>query len=423
MIQIGGFLTAQLVNHCVGSALPVALYGLSMSVVITWEIPADDAAAWPALICRIQSLHRVRFPVARCGLIKQRPKGAVKKSGEYPAPWGEGAYWLIVGVLVSQPERCASGTGCRAQLCTDCSAMGYRGDNRPHSGTQQIDTLALRQQHRPGIAGTLCERCPKRSSMIWKVMSMKGNTTWIILLVVALTLSGCARAAPERDAAAHAAEAAQNAANAASQAAAAHPKKTSIEEARTSRSGTSKNPQSDDIPPIPANELRRRILTLLGSLDGREKFEKSRVEAIMQAKLSYDQEWKQSAYGGRVEEGWRYGVTYSQPLPLYPTDLPEIKIWMSAAQDGSDDSVTLCTFDLEKFAQEVAALGYKPSSNWQRPRSDVLYKTSLALSKRSSDRKIVIAVHLYPYPLDLGPDGQQVCVREIRILAGETADG
>ena len=34
MIQIGGFLTAQLVIHCVGSALPVAPYGLTALRVV-----------------------------------------------------------------------------------------------------------------------------------------------------------------------------------------------------------------------------------------------------------------------------------------------------------------------------------------------------------------------------------------------------
>jgi hypothetical protein len=163
-------------------------------------------------------------------------------------------------------------------------------------------------------------------------------------------------------------------------------------------------------PPITAAELRKKILTLIASLQSREDTNQANVEKIMNVALTED-----DGSGGRfsmrgdVQEGWGYWY-YVRKLDDEPDSM--IKFHLYHNQDLVDDILPkTCTLDNESMAQAISALGFK--------RSDKLYRMKgrmwSGFWKEMPQQSIILNVTMDVYRAENGTHDGALCVKEIGI--------
>ena len=146
-------------------------------------------------------------------------------------------------------------------------------------------------------------------------------------------------------------------------------------------------------PAIPAAQLRRQILELLGSFQTLKDLERENVERRMQVALvkrpNMDDGYQ---YFGTTTEGWGYrvGVSRLGRMEDPPTILIDID---EGVEPLTDQQPTYCTLEFESLAQELVAMGYGKSDALSRFKGNDWWNFRLKTSQ--STESIYVMAHLY----------------------------
>jgi hypothetical protein len=169
--------------------------------------------------------------------------------------------------------------------------------------------------------------------------------------------------------------------------------------------------------PIPAAELRKRILTLAKSFQSLEHLEHQHVENTLMLPLKRSADYREGyEYAGKTAEGWQYSVSVAKLGPL--KDPSTIKIGMDYGFDYDNDRPPLyCTLEFEPLAKELVAMGYEQAGGPYRSKGDSTWWFRKPTEPKSTS--VAIGVGLYA----LAGDGVQprTCIQSLRI-GGNKAD-
>ena len=112
-------------------------------------------------------------------------------------------------------------------------------------------------------------------------------------------------------------------------------------------------------PAIPAAQLRRQILELLGSFKTLEDLERGNVEKMLHVHLHRNPRMTEGyKYGASTTEGWNYSISVDKLARL---DQPStILIGLDhGVEPFSGQEPTYCTLEFEPLAKELVAMGYE----------------------------------------------------------------
>ena len=146
-------------------------------------------------------------------------------------------------------------------------------------------------------------------------------------------------------------------------------------------------------PAIPAVQLRRQILELLGSFQTLKDLERENVERRMRVALvkrpNMDEGYQ---YFGTTTEGWGYrvGVSRLGRMEDPPTILIDID---EGVEPLTGQRPTYCTLEFEPLAKELVAMGYGKSDALSRLKGNEWWNFRLKTSQ--SSESIYVMVHLY----------------------------
>jgi hypothetical protein len=165
-------------------------------------------------------------------------------------------------------------------------------------------------------------------------------------------------------------------------------------------------------PAIPAAELKKQILALIGSLQSREDTNQENVEKHLGVKMHVDPEWDLNRmYWGQTSEGWRYWFSVTK---LRKEPASTIAFYFIHGEKPLGDALPkTCTLDFEKMAEEFQARGFKRNSN----------EFFMMSGKRSAGfRKIILpeedlglSVRLFVYSANSNAEASRLCVNSIVI--------
>lgn len=164
-------------------------------------------------------------------------------------------------------------------------------------------------------------------------------------------------------------------------------------------------------PAIPAAQLRRQILALLGSLQTLEDLEHGNVERVLDVKLRSASDMRQGyEYDGITSEGWSYGVLSAK---LGPLDAPSTVLigLHHQSESASGQQPALCTMEFDPLAKELVAMGYEQGTRAHDRGGDMTW----GFGRDSKDGTLGFGVGVIVYTLDA--DGR-TCVGGIRIGGG-----
>ncbi|MBX3710484.1 MAG: hypothetical protein KF800_00760 [Lysobacter sp.] len=174
-------------------------------------------------------------------------------------------------------------------------------------------------------------------------------------------------------------------------------------------------PEHERGPAIPAAQLRRQILALLGSFQALEDLERGNVERRMQVALvkrpSMDDGYQ---YFGATTEGWGYriGVSRLGRMEQPPTILIDLD---EGVEPFSDQQPTYCTLEFESLAKELVAMGYESDSRaYPSGRS-----TAWGFGRRFPERKAGFGIEVLIFDVVLEGGGKSTCIEGFRIGGGE----
>ncbi|MFK3650400.1 hypothetical protein ACI2IY_18485 [Lysobacter enzymogenes] len=142
-------------------------------------------------------------------------------------------------------------------------------------------------------------------------------------------------------------------------------------------------------PPLANEELRARVLKLIGSLKTARDTESAHVAKVLGLPLGPDPEDADGrAVEGRLSDGGRYGVSVYKLYSDGPGKRVEIG-WTPPGWKGdprsSENALTTCSLDFAPFSDDIAALGYSRG------------KTTSSRKERWGFRKDVPANHITFY--------------------------
>lgn len=170
-------------------------------------------------------------------------------------------------------------------------------------------------------------------------------------------------------------------------------------------------------PAIPAAQLRRQILALLGSFEKLEDLEKANVETALNIELIRQLGMEDGyQYFGKTSEGWNYRATIERLGRMQ--DPPTIKIYLNNGIDvRTDQQSTYCTVEFEPLAKEIVAMGYHRTEKMFRLKG----KQWWGFRRVNTDARAVIGAMVYVYrtPDD---DSGHYCVKSIS-FGGDPLDG
>ncbi len=164
-------------------------------------------------------------------------------------------------------------------------------------------------------------------------------------------------------------------------------------------------------PPIPAAQLRRQILDLIGSFQTLQDLERAHVEKTMGIRMLKTPDMREGyGYDGRTTEGWEYGFSVDRLHKM--NEPPTIIIGLSnGLEPWTDQKPTYCTLNFEEIAKELMALGYERGARLRQTAG----KPSWAFYKELPARNLGFGVDAYIYTLEDGSESGVSCVRSFRI--------
>lgn len=177
-------------------------------------------------------------------------------------------------------------------------------------------------------------------------------------------------------------------------------------------------PEKEVGPSIASTLLEERILRFVGGIRSAPDMTRNRLEEVMQVRLEQDSElqgwwW----YTGAADGKWEYTIKVDERSKDDP--LPLITISFSAGDIEGAVRATVCTYELEAFAQSLAAIGYTRHPGWKQPGGHLVFSREQAGTRFSS----TVKVRKYVQQIGTGEDDFQYCVYAISMSAGELLDG
>ncbi len=171
--------------------------------------------------------------------------------------------------------------------------------------------------------------------------------------------------------------------------------------------------QADPVrgPPIPAAQLRKQILDLIGSFQTLQDLERAHVESIMRMSMTRIDGMRDGYYyTATTTEGWLYRTEVARLGPL--SEPPTIIISLSnGVEPWTDQKPTYCTLDFEEIAKALVALGYERGARLRQTAG----KPSWAFYKELPATNLGFGVDVYIYRLEDGSKSGLSCVRSFRI--------
>ncbi len=160
-------------------------------------------------------------------------------------------------------------------------------------------------------------------------------------------------------------------------------------------------------PAIPAAQLRRQILALLGSFETLEDLERDNVEKVLRVPLQRDPGMAEGyGYDGHTIEGWQYGILVAK---LNRLDEPStIGIGLDYDFDYDNDKPpTHCTLAFEPVAKKLVTMGYERGQRARYSGGDWVW--GFGRESVEGNARFGIGVSVYDVTL---PDGvKQVCIK------------
>lgn len=167
-------------------------------------------------------------------------------------------------------------------------------------------------------------------------------------------------------------------------------------------------------PAIPAAQLRRQILALLGSFQKLEDLERDNVERAFGVRFTRRQGVSEGyEYDGITSEGWQYGISTTK---LYGLDGPStIIVGMDYGFDYDNDlPPSYCTLEFEPLAKELVAMGYERDTSISRRAG----KPSWGFGRDSKADNAGFGISIYIYELEAADGTKQTCIKGFRISGG-----
>jgi hypothetical protein len=167
-------------------------------------------------------------------------------------------------------------------------------------------------------------------------------------------------------------------------------------------------------PPIPAAQLRQRILALLGSLHALKDLERKNVERIMRIGLVKRPTMEDGyQYFGTTTEGWGYrvGVSRLGRMEEPPTILIDID---EGVEPWTDQQPTYCTLEFEPLAKELVAMGYEQGARAYNRGGNMTW----GFGRNSGSEKVGFGVGVIVYNVQQGGGPPLSCVKGFDIGGG-----
>lgn len=167
-------------------------------------------------------------------------------------------------------------------------------------------------------------------------------------------------------------------------------------------------------PVIPAEQLRRQILALLGSFQALKDLERENVERAFGVRMNIDPEAEDGyTYLADTTEGWLYRIDISH---FSPKGSPAtVEIILSNGVDYSDFSTnqqpTYCTLEFEPLANELVAMGYERADGPLRFKGEVSWDFDRSVEPKGAK----VAFGVYLYSLRYSDGRERTCVKSFRI--------
>ncbi len=167
-------------------------------------------------------------------------------------------------------------------------------------------------------------------------------------------------------------------------------------------------------PPIPAAELRKRILALVESFQSLDDLERKNIEHALKVRLTRMQGMSEGyEYDGHTSEGWQYGISTAK---LGRLDEPStIIIGMDYGFDYDNDRPPIyCTLEFEPLAKELVAMGYERDKRAYNQGGDMTW--GFGRDSKIDDAGFGISVSIYD--LEIMDGTKQVCIKGFNIGGG-----
>jgi hypothetical protein len=171
-------------------------------------------------------------------------------------------------------------------------------------------------------------------------------------------------------------------------------------------------------PPMASTVLQDRILRFVDGIRSPSDMTRSRLEEVMQVKLEQDAGFVESWwYTGATHENWEYTVKVDEKRE--DDELPRVDISFSAGDFEGNERATVCTYELEAFAQSLVGLGFTRHPGWKQPGAQLLF------TRETAGTRFGTTVKLRKYTKQIGNEkiDFQYCVYVIHISAGKSLDG
>lgn len=167
---------------------------------------------------------------------------------------------------------------------------------------------------------------------------------------------------------------------------------------------------------IPAAQLRRQILMLLGSFQKLEDLWRENVERSMQIELTKRLTMENGyQYFGATTEGWGYRIGVSRLGRM--DEPPTILIGLDhGVEPWTDQQPTYCTLAFEPLAKELVAMGYEQGQRARYAGGDWMW----GFGRESSEGKAGFGVGVSVYELKLPGGTKQACIKGFNIGGGAT---
>lgn len=161
---------------------------------------------------------------------------------------------------------------------------------------------------------------------------------------------------------------------------------------------------------IPAAQLRRQTLMLLGSFQNLEDLWRENVERSMQIELTKRLTMEDGyQYFGMTTEGWGYrvGVSRLGRMDEPPTILIDLD---EGVEPWTDQQPTYCTLAFEPLAKELVAMGYEQDNEIAKFKGNEWWNFRKKLSQ--SDETAFVMAYVYRMPDD---ENDRFCIKTFEI--------